>query len=294
MTKIGGYDDWEDGSGRLAALAPLRTDLLSGDIRLLYLLWLTAVRDEFVPDDEPEPLPGIGPLTGALESFAEFFGIDPDLVEAAAELAADDASMSKDELRKALAVIAEREKTELLLRVVDGDTRVAAELKRRLRKKNPVSVTRRTAGTLRMRAKQIAEARERAEAERLEAERRRRAAEAEEARRARLKILRQRGADSVWRQIDQEIERRNAAGYDSAMSLLSDLQALAMEEGSREDFNRRLSTIRARHERKGKFIERLDKLGRDRDERMGGQLHQATSESGGKAEIPRTHPERRS
>src|SRR5712664_2852180 len=161
----GGYDDWDDGSGRLAALAPLRTDLLSGDLRLFYLLWLVAVQDEFVPDNEIEPLPGIGPLTGALEGFAEFFGIDPDLVEAAAELAADDASMTKDELRDALAVIPEREKVELLLRVVDGDTRVAVELRRRVRKKNPVPATHRTVGVLRMRAKEIAEARERAEAE---------------------------------------------------------------------------------------------------------------------------------
>src|SRR5258708_30004680 len=139
-------DDWDDGSGRLAALAPLRTDLLSGDLRLFYLLWLTAVQDEFVPDDEIEPLPGIGPLTGALESFAEFFGIDSDLVAAAAELAADDALMSKDGLRNALAVIPEREKAELLLRVVDNDTRVAAELRRRVRKKNPMPATHRTAG----------------------------------------------------------------------------------------------------------------------------------------------------
>ena len=42
----GGYDDWDDGSGRLAALAPLRTDLLSGDLRLFYLLWLKAVQYE--------------------------------------------------------------------------------------------------------------------------------------------------------------------------------------------------------------------------------------------------------
>jgi hypothetical protein len=259
----GGYDDWDDGSGRLAALAPLRTDLLSGDLRLFYLLWLTAVQDEFVPDDEIEPLPGIGPLTGALEGFAEFFGIDPNLVAAAAELAADDALMSKDGLRNALAVIPEREKAELLLRVVDGDTRVAAELRRRVRKKNPMSATHRTAGKLRMRAKEIAEAREHAEAERLEAERRRQAAEAEKARRARLNTLKQRDAGSVWRQIEQEIERRNPAGYDTAMSLLSDIQALAIEERSREDFDRRLGAIRARHEKKAKFIERLSKLGGD-------------------------------
>jgi len=264
----GGYDDWDDGSGRLAALAPLRTDLLSGDLRLFYLLWLTAVRDEFVPDDEIEPLPGIGPLTGALQCFAEFFGIDPDLVEAAAELAADDASMSRDDLRKALAVIPEREKAELLLRVVEDDTRVAAELRRGVRKKNPGPAIRRTAGTLRMRAREIAEARERAETGRREAERRRQVAEAEKARRARLKILKHRGADSVWREIEQEIERRNRAGYDTAMSLLSDVQAWALEEGNRDDFDRRLGSIRARHVKKAKFIERLSKLGRDSDERM--------------------------
>jgi hypothetical protein len=261
-------DDWDDGSGHLAALAPLRTDLLSGDLRLFYLLWLTALQDELVADDGIEPLPGIGPLTGALESFAEFFGIDSDLVAAAAELAADDASMSKDDLRNALAVIPEREKAELLLRVVDNDTRVAAELRRRVRKKNPMPATHRTAGTLRMRAKEIAEARERAEAERLEAERRRQAAEAEKARRARLNILKQRGASSVWRKIEQEIERRNPAGYDNAISLLFDVQALAIEEGSREDFDRRLGAIRAQHQKKAKFIERLSKLGNDGDERM--------------------------
>ena len=40
-----------------------RTDVLSGDLRLFYLLWLTAVEDELVFDSEVEPLPGIDPLT---------------------------------------------------------------------------------------------------------------------------------------------------------------------------------------------------------------------------------------
>lgn len=264
----GGYDEWdEDGSGRLAALAPLRTDVLSGDLRLFYLLWLVAVQDEFVPEDEFEPLPGIAPLSGALEGFAEFFGIDPDLVEAAAELGTDDAAISEDELRKAVALIPEREKVELLVRVVEGDTLVAAELKSRVRKRSSAPDTHRTAGTLRARAKQIAEARERAEAERREAERRRQAAEAENARRTRLKILKQRGA-RVWHEIEQEIERRNPAGYGNAMALLSDLQALAVEEGNLDDFEHRLGSIRARHEKKGKFIERLNRLGYDSGERM--------------------------
>jgi hypothetical protein len=260
----GDYDDWDDGSGRLAALASLRTDVLSGDLRLFYLLWLTAVQDDLIPADEVEPLPGIAPLTGALEAFAKFFCIDTGLVQAAAELGADDPAISKDRLRKVLVTIPEREKIELLLRVADGDPYVGAELRSRLRKKSPAPAGLRTAGTLRMRAREIGEARERASVERREAERRKQAAEAEKARRARLTDLKRRGA-SVWREIEEGIERRNPSGYDQAISFLSDLQALAVEEGSQDDFNGRIGSIRARHEKKGKFIERLNKLGRDSD-----------------------------
>jgi hypothetical protein len=98
----GADDDWDDGSGRLAALAPLRTDVLSGDLSLFYLLWLTAVQDELIPEDEIEPLPGLAPLTGALEAFADFFGIDPDLVEAAVELGADHTVVSRTSCEKRL------------------------------------------------------------------------------------------------------------------------------------------------------------------------------------------------
>jgi hypothetical protein len=262
----GADDDWDDGSGRLAALAPLRTDVLSGDLRLFYLLWLTAVSDQLIPDDEVEPLPGIAPLTGALEAFADFFGIDPDLVEAAAELGADDATISKDDLRKALAAIPEHEKIELLLRAADSDPFVGADLRIRLRRKSPAPSTYRTARKLRERAREIGEARGRAEAERREAERRRQAAEAERSRQARLKLLKQRGT-KVWHEIEQEIERRNASGYDQAVNLLCDLQALAVEEGSHDDFKQRLASIRERHEKKGKFIERLTRLECDGDER---------------------------
>jgi len=218
-----------------------------------------AVQYELVSDDDVEPLAGIRPLTGALERFAEFFCIDSDLVQAAAERGADDATISKDDLRKTLAIIPEREKTELLLRVVDGDAHVATELRARVRKASSAPATHRTVGALRMRAQEIAEERELGHAERREAERRRQADEAEKARRARLKVLKHRGA-AVWREIEQEIERRNASGYDRAAELLSDLQALAAEERSQGEFARRLGSIRAQHENKRKFTERLTKL----------------------------------
>ena len=143
-------DGWDDGSGWLAVLAPLRADLLSGDLRLFYLLWLTAVQDDLVSDSEIEPLPGIGPLTGALEGFAESFDIDPDLVQAAAEIGSGHTTISKHHLRETVSAIAVEEKTDLLVRVIEGDPHVATELKRRIHEKcTTPSTTYRTVGALR-------------------------------------------------------------------------------------------------------------------------------------------------
>src|SRR5258708_9000908 len=139
----GADDDWTDGSGGLAALGQLRTDVLSEDLRLFYLLWLTTMQDELIPEDEIEPLPGIAPLTGALEAFADFFGLDPHLVEAAAELGADHTAVSKDELLKALAAIPEPQKVELLLLVVGGDSYARHELRTKLIRTKPTPATQR-------------------------------------------------------------------------------------------------------------------------------------------------------
>jgi hypothetical protein len=46
-----------------------------------------------------------------------------------------------------------------------------------------------------------------------------------------------------------------------AAALLRDLQAVAEKRGAIEDFHHRLRAIHERHARKGKFIERLRRLG---------------------------------
>jgi hypothetical protein len=253
------YDQWDDGSGWLAALAPLRADILSGDLRLFYLLWLSAVADDLLTDDTPEPLPGIGPLTGALEAAAAFFDIDRDLVEAAAASPYEE-ELAPDALRAFVAGLAEDEKTDLLIRLMEDAAHIGLELRRRARAQNlDGGRQRRTVGELRAKAREIRNARERAEAERRRAEERRKAEEAEKARRARLDAVRRRG-DSVWTEIETEIERRNASGYDRATALLADLKQLATEQGANADFSRRLAAIRVRHTRKSQFIKRLQGL----------------------------------
>ena len=101
--------------------------------------------------------------------------------------------------------------------------------------------------------------REAAQAEREKAERHRQAEAAERARRKQLEDLRRRG-EAVWRDLESEIERRNASAYDRAAGLLFDLGALAGEQGTGAEFARRLDAVQERHGRKGKFIERLKGL----------------------------------
>lgn len=256
-------DDFDDGSGWLASLTSLRAEVLAGDLRLFYLLWLMAVEADTFKADEPEPMPGIGPMTAALEAFAAFFDIDPDLVHAAAERPAITipSVSTAAEVRKMLLTMTDSEKNEILARLYDGDAHIALELRAKVRDRMAVGtdstpVVARTVGELRARAAAIGLAREQAAAEKLAAEHKRRVKEAEKARQVRLLEIARRG-EGVWREVEAEIERRNAAAYDRAAGLLLDLQAVAKERGTIEDFLRRLHAIRETHVRKERFIERL-------------------------------------
>lgn len=259
-------DDWDDGSRWLGALAPLRADVLSGDLRLFYLLWLKALELDELADDEAEPLPGIGPLTGALEAFADFVRLDPDLLQSAVEVSGleDDGEAAAGVAREAIAAVPEAEKTALLQRLANGDPHVAAEVQERVRKAVALATgetytDRRTVVDLRNRAAERRARRKAIETERREAERQRQAREAEKARQIRLAAVRRRGA-GVWSEVEAAISKRNADGYEQAVNLLLDLQTLAGEDGETETFANRVRSLREQHARKPRLIERLVQL----------------------------------
>jgi hypothetical protein len=253
--------DWGDESAWLPALAPLRDDVLAGDLGLFYILWLTAVESDAVNAEELEPMPGVGRLTRALEAFVNFFDIDPDLVAAAGESGPCRGEITPDAARKIIAAMSDRDKSELLMRLFAKDPQVAADLRLLVRQRltseaegQPVRL--RTVSELRSRAREIRRTREEASARRAAAERWRLEEQAEKARRERLDAIAQRG-ESVWREIETEIERRNASGYDRASSLLADLHRIAEERGESNAFGRQLRAIRERHANKKRFIDRL-------------------------------------
>ena len=255
--------------GLLEKFVPLRSDVAGGDLRLFYVLWLTAIEKEFLRDETEEPLPGIGPLSEPLEEFAQFFGVDQDLVAAAAETGETlAAGQTVDEsTREVITSIPEAEKDALLLRLANGDPRVATELRHRVRmawkaNSGQSGLRRRKVRELRERSLVIREERRAEEASRREAARLQREREARRKEQARLDSVRRRGA-RAWDDVEQEIQRVNRDGYRKAVSLLVDLRAIAQQTGNIGAFNTKVKGIRSKHSRKELFRRVLD------EERLG-------------------------
>ena len=81
-------EDWEsDGEGELASIVPVRSDLLKGGVRILYLGWLLRVQAGEVAEDvtEPEVPAGLARLSGAETALVEFLRIDHHLIAAAVQ-----------------------------------------------------------------------------------------------------------------------------------------------------------------------------------------------------------------
>ena len=166
--------------------------------------------------------------------------------------------------KQIIAALSDEEKTGMLLRLVDGDPHVGYELRARIAERLATSDegradVPRTVGELRLRALALGQEHELAAAARQVAERKRREDEAEAARQVRLVSIRRRG-EHVWKDVEAEIERRNAQGYGKAVELLGDLRALADQERSTDDFHLRVNHIRDRHAGKRAFIARLTEL----------------------------------
>jgi hypothetical protein len=90
IVEFGSESEWDgedDGNGWMPSLMPLRSDLLRGDLRCLYLGWLRSAQDGGLDEDEMEPpVPaGLQELSGSLDALIEFLEIDEDLVEVAAQ-----------------------------------------------------------------------------------------------------------------------------------------------------------------------------------------------------------------
>jgi hypothetical protein len=267
--------EWvEDAEDSLSAIVGVRSELAAGDLRPLYLAWLSGYgaweRDEDAFGDEDElepPVPaGLGSLTAPQRALADFLRLDSDLLQAAAQ-ASPALPAVKDDARALAMRIAKlpvSDKDRLLTLVAeDQAARARMELLRGLRgdpDKQRSSRPRRTVAELLDTAAASRLQREQQAAATAAAQQALREQQRAAARQRRLDELAQ-DPETAWADAERLISTRLPAQYDAAVTLLRDLQELAQREDQARAFARRFAALREAHLRKPSLVARFDRAG---------------------------------
>ncbi len=251
-------EDWEEGEGWMASLMPLRDELIQGDLRCLYLSWLLSAQSGELENDEQEPVvpSGFRNLSAALQSFADFIRIDPDLIEAAAVESGDlEANVSsKEGLRSWISALSEPEKNIALLKMLGQEGPLfCMELLKRFHADishqqgtQPRAGKRRTVGELLATAQSITAEEQKRETERRAAEEARRKQEQAAARAKHLKQIEGRETE-LWQRVGELVQTSKPKEYDLAVTLLADLWDLASQTAQLSGFRSKLSQLLERY-----------------------------------------------
>jgi hypothetical protein len=251
----GDYD--EGGERMLASILPVRADVMSGDYRPLYILWLVAVQAEELDGDELEPPvpPGLGALTGSQTALAEFLRLDGDLLDAAAD-GSTTVSRSGPDVEAWVAGLPARERDALLVELLRGDDPHVRAVSLRRAGASVPGDGRRTVEELWAVATARRDTRSTAERVRREAAAAERGRAAAAVRERRLAELRAEG-EAVWRRVAALVATKKPAEYDRTVDILVDLRDVC----SAEEFRRRIGALRDEHRRKPSLMDRLDHAG---------------------------------
>jgi len=277
-----GGEGWMEMDASLSQFISLRSELLEGDYRLLYLAWLKALTedssdyydedfdeegDEYESDEEDEyneeddagrstgelepPVPpGLKKLSPALQNFVQVFEIDPFLLEAAAEASPDPKAAPEVDYRELVAHLPRPECDDFLARLAQGDPGVRLELRKRLEtflpRERPATAKPRSFQELLRRAEQLEKAEQKRQAE---AARKKHIAE--------MKALAAREAQT-WQQVEALLDngRKIASVYDEATGLLKKLQQLSEFQGTLDIFRTRLRRLAEKYASRPSLMER--------------------------------------
>jgi hypothetical protein len=258
---------WIEGKGSLSSLIPLRTDILQGDYRSVYLAWLKAmsVGDGYLPHGRKSsaskpPVPaipaGLKQLTPALKRFVEQFDVPACIVEAAAEHSPELAETAAMDFRPLVARLPREECDRFLCRFAQGDMTAGMELKKQLLALEPRPPAAlgpgRSIGELLKRAAAIETARKRRQEQ-----------EARRKHEAEMKALADHEAET-WQQVASLVDLKQTKSYDEAVQLLVKLSQLAEFRGSQGDYRQRVTDLCDRYMRLSGFrwrVERAKLLG---------------------------------
>jgi hypothetical protein len=261
-------DEWID--YELSPLIAIREELMEGDLRPLYIVWLAAQffmeGDEVEEDEEDEvddegeeesftvpPVPpAFGSLTAAQLALAELFRVPQELLGAAARHSSAAAPSTADDFATWVTLLPAGRRNEYLVRLAHNEPGLSRLLVTELRelglsgtKVTPIMGEHVSYATLITESKGVKAqmAREKKEQERLARERRLQEVHDHQ--------------DTYWRQVEKDAARGTAAGYDEATRLLIDLRGAAAQFKETSQFQERFSVWVRSHMRRPALLKRL-------------------------------------
>lgn len=253
----------EDGSGWMARLAPLREELLRGDLRSLYIGWLAAV-SRGMDEDDLEPLmpDGLAPFTAAQQALAEFLDVDIDLLMGAGLDRPNTRNMASDKEIDTWLDALPMEEMRLLVRKLLTGQGVEAEREVKSwfaawRGSNDVASTEASRRTV----AELCQLAEKAKEIRLQQEKKRRE-------QAETKRLKEREAylarlaenfPKAWQAVNQRVQVGSGKAYDEACQALVDLAEAYAKHASKQAFDAELRRFMAGHGQRKSLAQRLVK-----------------------------------
>lgn len=271
----------------LGSLIALREELMDGDVRALYIIWLATqcVRgrsdeyDEYEEEDDeaeerveedgssvPPVPPGLGILTSAQQVLAELLQVPDELLAAAARHSRAAASPShgvtSDEVAAGVTLLPPERRIEYLVRLANNEpglNRLLVKELRELSQQRPESW-----GKSRDTSSATPATEEHVTYTTLVAESRAIRDQWEREQRERERLARQRQLqqihdhqDEYWQQVELAVTRGSGAGYDEATLLLSELRTVAEQFHETPAFRQRFRLWIQPHLRRPAFITRL-------------------------------------
>ncbi len=254
-----GPDEWIE--YELGSLIAIRDELMEGDLRALYIVWLASqnMRGSYDEDEEeddeisvPAVPPAFGTLTAAQQALAELLQVPEELLVATARHSKAAMSSTGDDVAAWVKLLPPDRHNDYLVRLARNEPGLSRLLIKELRELSQ-DKTRATPST----GEHVPYAMLLAESKAIKAQLEREKREQEQmARQRHLQGIHDH-QDDYWHQVDQAVIRGTGTGYDEAARLLTELHEVANQFRETQEFQERFRAWVRPHLRRPAFIKRL-------------------------------------
>ncbi|MFU8768173.1 MAG: hypothetical protein ACNA7H_00410 [Desulfotignum sp.] len=257
----------EGGEEWMARLAPVREELLQGDIRSLYIGWLAGVTQGTIEADQMEPLPvsGLNKLTPSQQALAEFLEVDPDLLAGSGmgREKLQHETVSQAQMEKWTDDLPEKEIRTVIKQILDGRS---LQAERAVKNRFAVwcrSLQKGMDNAPLRRVEELWKNAEKAEKIRLEQEAHGQNQEAIRHRNEREAYLKNlsKNFPEMWKSVETTVKRGSGLAYDEACKAIVDISDAHALAGSPSRFRQELETFMAANVRRKALIQRLRDAG---------------------------------